>query len=156
MKKYFLVLFIVSIMASCGVTKVERQAQKTFKGDWTLTQVDLPSALVDVELFDDVDSKCFMNSDWHFVSNNNKGSYKLYKDDCSPGTRKFHWNIQENKDNDEFYFTLKHEVDGVNIRKEKRGFRLKLVSLDDTQMVWEENTTHDGRPFTIRMSFSKN
>ncbi|HLS30050.1 MAG TPA: hypothetical protein VK021_04280 [Flavobacteriaceae bacterium] len=154
MKKYMLILCAVVILTSCGVSKAERQTQKTIKGDWTLTHIELPSALVDVNLFEDVDTRCFENSDWHFVSNNNKGSYKLYKNDCQPGTRDFRWNIEEN--NNEFYFTLKHEVDGVNIRHEKRGFRLKLVSLDDNYMVWEENTTYEGKPFPIRISFSKN
>lgn len=154
MKKYMLILFTALILTSCGVSKTERQTQKTLKGDWTLTQIDLPSALVDVDLFEDVDTRCFENSDWNFISNNNKGSYKLYKDNCQPGTRKFRWNIKE--DNNEYFFTLKHEVDGVNIRHEKRGFRLKMISLDDNYMVLEEKTTYDGKPFTIRMNFSKN
>lgn len=156
MKKLILLFAIVGILASCGVSKTERQAQKTFKGDWTLTAVQLPSALVDVALFEDVDTRCFENSEWNFVPNNNKGTYQIFNENCEPGKRKFRWNIEENKSVGEYFFTLKHEVDGVNIRQEKRGFRLKLTYLDDNQMTWEQTVSYEGQPFTIRMNFSKN
>lgn len=156
MRKLILLLVFAGVLASCGVSKTERQAQKTFKGDWTLNSVQLPSALVDVALFDDVDTRCFENSEWNFVPNNNKGTYQIYNENCQTGKRKFRWNIQENKEDGEYYFTLKQEVDGVNIRQEKRGFRLKLVYLDDQQMNWEQTVSYEGKPFTIKMSFSKN
>jgi|SRR5690625_320821 len=155
MRKLFVLLFAVLLIASCGASKTERHAQKTLKGDWTLNRIELPSALVDVSLFEDADTRCFEYSEWNFISNNNKGSYQILKDNCNQGTRKFRWNIQENQ-NGEYYFTLKHEVDGINIRHQKRGFRLKLVSLDENNMILEETTHHEGRPFVIRMSFSKN
>ena len=156
MKKIALFLFVTTMLISCGSSKIERQTQKTFKGNWTLTEVDLPSALVDVNLFDDVDSRCFEHSEWSFVPNNNKGTYKLYQENCNPGTRSFHWNVEENTETGEFSFTLKQEVDGVNIRQEKRGVRLALVSLDDTQMQWEHTVSYEGKPFTIKMNFVRN
>lgn len=156
MKKPILLFFMVVMMLSCGSSKVERQTQKTFKGNWTLTNIELPSALVDVSLFGDADTRCFEYSEWKFVPNNNKGTYQLFQENCNPGTRSFHWNVEENTETGEFYFTLKKEVDGVNIRQEKRGVRLELVSLDETQMQWKHTVSHEGKPFTIRMNFSKN
>lgn len=156
MKNSILILFLVGLLTSCGTSKVERQAQKTFKGDWTLTNVELPSALVDVDVFDDADHRCFEGSNWHFVPNNNTGTYELVGDDCSPDQRKFFWNIQENTDNGEYSFTLKPEAKAAQARKQKSGYRLKLMYLDDTRMTWEQTVTYEGSPFTIKMNFSKN
>lgn len=156
MKKTLFLLGVVLIMASCGASKIERQTQRTFKGDWVLTDVELPSALVDVSLFDDVDTKCFEPSVWHFVPNNNKGNYTIENSDCSPGKRDFHWSVKENSDTGGFDLTLKPEQDGKNAQKVKSGYRLELVELDENQMVWEQTVSYDNEPFTIQMRFSKN
>lgn len=154
MKKTFLVFFVTVLVVSCGVTKTERQAQKSFKGNWTLTDIELPSALVDVSLFQDADTRCFENSDWHFVPNNNKGTYELM--DCEAGKRDFHWSVEENAEDGEYYFTLKPELEGENARKVKSGFRLKLKYLDEDTMQWEQTVSYEGEPFTLKMNFSKN
>src|SRR5699024_299840 len=114
------------------------------------------SGFVDVTLFQDASTNCFVNSDWHFVPNNNKGYYQLYQDDCTPGKRNFRWNVQQNSDSGLFSFTLKPVEEGQNARKTKQGYRMELVSLDNTRMVWEEQVSYEGEPFTIRMTFSKN
>lgn len=158
MKKVVFLFVVTALLISCGSSKMARQAQHTFKGDWTLTDISYPgsSGFVDVILFQDVGTKCFVNSDWHFVSNNNSGTYQLYKSDCSPGKRSFRWNVQENAENGKFYFTLKPSDSGKQARKTKSGFQLELVTLNDTQMVWEETVSYQGKPFVVRMNFSKN
>lgn len=150
---------VVGIMSSCGTTKIERQAQKTFKGDWTLTDISYPNGvgLVDVTLFGDASRKCFLNSNWHFVSNNNKGNYELYGDDCTSGKRTFYWNVKENSDEGLYFFTLKPADTGKDARKSKSGYRLELMSLDETTMVWEETVrTNEGKSLLIHFQFSKN
>lgn len=153
MKKIIVIGFLALLTFSCGVSKVERNTQKMLKGNWTLTEVQLPSALVDVELFDDVDSKCFTHSDWNFIPNNNQGAYELSS--CSQHRQKFHWSIQEGSSS-EFYLLLKPEVDGVKARKVSTGYRLELIGLNEYEMVWEQRVSFEGRPFTIRMNFVKN
>ncbi len=154
MKKILLLFVCTGLLVSCGASKAERQAQKAFKGDWTLTHIKLPSALVDVELLGNADSKCFENSQWHFVPNNNTGSYELFN--CTEGRRDFHWNVQEDSGMGAFYFTLKPEVEGQKARKVKSGYRLRLVNLDDHGMVWEQIVDFEGKPFTIQMNFVRN
>lgn len=156
MRKLILLFCVAAVMVACGSSKIERQAQKAFKGDWTLTNIELPSALVDINLFGDEDIKCFQNSEWHFVSNNNKGSYELYSENCSEGRRDFHWNVVEKSDTGEFYFTLKPEIEGTNAQKVKSGYRLKLSYLEGDQMTWEQVGSLDGDSFRIQMHFSKN
>lgn len=154
MKKIFLLFVLTGVLVSCGVSKAERKAQKAFKGNWTLTDVNIPSALVDVQLLGDQDSKCFQNSQWHFVPNNNSGSYELYN--CAEGGRNFHWSVQEDSGMGTFYFNLKPELEGQKARKVKSGYRLRLVALDDSQMIWEQTVDFEGKPFTIQMSFDRN
>jgi hypothetical protein len=36
-----------------------------------------------------------------------------------------------------------------------QGFRLNLVSLTETSMVWQQTVTLEGKPFVIRMNFTK-
>lgn len=150
---------MTGVMLACGTSKIERQAQRTFKGDWTLTDITYPqnSGFVDVTLFEDASRNCFENSDWHFISNNHKGTYRLYKEGCSPGKRNFRWDVQETSpDSGIFDFTLKPISEGENARKSRKGYRLNLVSLNDSYMVWEQTVSYEGKPFVIRMSFSKN
>ncbi len=157
MKKLAILLLAV-VMGSCASTKVERQAERTFKGDWTLTKITYPnsSGFVDVNLFNDASANCFRNSDWSFISNNNKGSYILNGTNCSSQPQEFVWSVQEVQANSNtFNFTLKPVGEGENARKIDTGFRLNLVNLSENAMVWEQNVTYNGEPFLIRMQFNK-
>lgn len=159
MKRIFLILFTVVLLTSCASTKSSRQALFAVKGGWTLKDISFPGSdgFVDVVFFGDADARCFKNSDWFFITNNHRGNYQLYKGDCSPGKRMFSWNVIEDKSSPtKFSVTLKSEVEGMNIRKVTTGYRFKLVSINEDQMVWEEKTTFDGEPFTVRMNFIRN
>ncbi len=156
--KKIAILLLIAVMGSCASTKVERQAERTFKGDWTLTKITYPnsSGFVDVNLFNDASANCFRNSDWSFISNNNKGSYILSGTDCSSQPQEFVWSVQEVQANsNSFNFTLKPVDDGENARKIDTGFRMSLVNLSENAMVWEQNVTYNGEPFLIRMQFNK-
>ena len=78
MKKILLVLFTVLLLVSCKSksvteTKLDRTSQVAIKGDWTISSVTFPgSDYMKVTSFDLADSKCFVGSVWHFISNNNK------------------------------------------------------------------------------------
>ncbi len=157
MKKLIFVFLLAGLVASCGTTKIERQAQRTFKGDWTLTNITYPgsSGFVDVTLFDDASRQCFLNSKWHFISNNNSGYYQLFKSDCNPGKRPIQWNVVGNSDSGLFYFTLKRAEKGRDARQAKSGSKLELVTLTQNYMVWEETVSFEGEPFVIKFEFSK-
>ncbi len=156
MRKIILTFVVVGLMASCGVTKTERQAQKSLKGDWSLTNITYPgsSGFVDVTLFNDATTRCFRDSDWHFISNNHKGSYQLYKENCAPGKRFFRWDIVLASDG-QYYFSLKPVQQDENARKVETGYRLNVVQLDATQMILEETVSYNGNPFKIRLTFNK-
>ncbi|MGO2358298.1 lipocalin family protein [Mesonia sp.] len=158
MKKTILLLLVAIVAVSCGTTKIERQAERTFKGDWTLTKISYPNStgFVDVTLFQDAPSKCFTNSSWNFVSNNNKGNYMLNGAGCDDATRGFVWSVQEIDESTGLYtFSLKVVEEGENARKVDTGYRLKLVSLSENNMTWEQTVSYEGKPFLIIMDFVK-
>ncbi|MAN26581.1 MULTISPECIES: lipocalin family protein [Mesonia] len=158
MKKVFSVVALCLLLVACGTTKIERQAERTFTGDWTLTDITYPnsSGFVDVTLFQDASSNCFRNSSWNFINNNNKGTYTLSGADCMGGTRNFVWAVREETPDSGLYdFTLKPVQEGENARKINTGFKLNLVSLNENNMVWEQTVSYEGQPFKIRMNFIK-
>ncbi|HBK82204.1 MAG TPA: hypothetical protein DDZ41_01175, partial [Flavobacterium sp.] len=53
-------------------TKVDNKTERVIKGNWVVSNVSFPgSEVIKVTSFDLADSKCFVNSSWNFVSNNN-------------------------------------------------------------------------------------
>ncbi|HET8837542.1 MAG TPA: lipocalin [Flavobacteriaceae bacterium] len=159
MKKIVSLLFVAVLLSSCGATKVERQAQKTLKGNWTLNRISYPNSqgIFKVNLFNDVSASCFTGSDWSFIPNNNHGTYTITDGSCATGDRNFIFDVIETvPDSGIFDFTLKPVGEDENPRKINTGYRLNLVSLSEMEMVWEQNVSLEGKPFTIRMHFSKN
>lgn len=159
MKKIVSLLFVAVLLSSCGATKVERQAQKTLKGNWTLNRISYPNSkgIFKVNLFNDVSASCFTGSDWSFIPNNNHGTYTITDGSCATGDRNFIFDVIETvPDSGIFDFTLKPVGEDENPRKINTGYRLNLVSLSEMEMVWEQVVSLEGKPFTIRMHFSKN
>ena len=83
MKKILFILLLLTAFISCKSTstvntKLDNKTERMLKGDWTLTSVNYPnSEYFQVNSFNIEDSKCFVNSNWSFVSNNNKGEMSL-------------------------------------------------------------------------------
>lgn len=158
MKKLILILFSGVLLSSCGASEVVREARATFDGAWTLTNISFPgsSENLNVTLFNDAIAECFTNSDWMFVSNNNTGSYEVTNTDCNTDTRFFIWSISDEGMAGNFDLLLKPTDADYNSTTGDSGFRLNLVTVSQTSMVWEQNITFEGSPFTIRMNFNKN
>lgn len=150
--------FAIAFMASCGTPKVVKEAEKTFRGAWTLNSITYPGATgqFDVTLFSDTSKMCFENSDWFFVANNNSGNYTIVNSGCPSGERNFKWTIQEvNPQTGNYDFLLKPVNEKGRSETGNTGFRVNLVNLTDTIMTWEQTVSLDGNPFTIRMNFNK-
>lgn len=159
MKKSILLFFVAALFTSCGATKIERQAQRTLKGEWMLNRISYPNSqgIFKVSLFDDASASCFTGSSWSFVPNNNHGIYTITDANCATGERQFIFDVIETvPDTGIFDFTLKPVGDKENPRKVNTGYRMNLVSLSATNMVWEQYVTLEGEPFTIRLHFVSN
>ncbi len=140
---------LLVVLVSCGgPSKVAKEARKTFYPNNTGT--------FDVTLFNDASASCFEGSTWDFVSNNNRGTYEVSGADCVAGTRYYIWSIdEENTPQGMYDFLLKPVNENYKSTNGNQGFRLNLVSLTGTSMVWEQTVTLEGSPFVIRMMFTK-
>lgn len=159
MKKLLFVIMATFLVASCGPTKQATEARKTFKGDWVLNSITYPNnpGNFNVTLFNEASASCFQGSAWSFVSNNNTGTYTLQGPACSnAGERYFNWSIdEENTAAGTFDFLLKPTDDRNRSTTGNQGFRINLTQLSETSMTWEQTVTLEGKPFMIRMNFTK-
>ncbi|APU70008.1 MAG: lipocalin family protein [Bacteroidota bacterium] len=159
MKKFLILFTMAALVFSCGPSKVAKEARKTFDGSWTLNSVTYPNnpGEFNVTLFNTASASCFENSNWDFVSNNNRGTYTVNGVGCDGGSNYFIWSIdEENTPSGVYDFLLKPTNEDYKSTTGNQGFRLNLKSLSDTNMVWEQTVSLDGSPFTIRMNFTKN
>lgn len=158
MKKTIFLGLILLFAVACGPGKVAKEARATFDGGWVLTDVTYPnnSGEFNVTLLNDVSAECMENSTWDFVSNNNRGSYTVVGADCDSGERNFIWSIDDaNAQADSYDFLLKPTDDNYDSTTGDQGFRMNLVSLSGSSMIWEQTVTLEGSPFVIRMNFNK-
>ena len=158
MKKIiFLTLTVALLLVSCGSSKTVRTSKKVMKGEWTLNDISYDKyGTFRITFFNDATKDCMIGSDWKFVPNNNSGIYTIQNVNCITGDRDFIFTIQEiNEENGLYDFLLK-PVDKKGKSASNRGFRLKLVQLSDTNMVWEQEASLDGKTITMTLNFQKN
>lgn len=159
MRKIIILTFVTALLTSCGATKIERQAQQTLKGEWILNKVSYPDSqgVFMVNLFNDASASCFIGSNWSFVSNNNHGTYSINDANCATGQRHFIFDVIETSSGSGLFdFTLKPVAEKANPRKQDTGYRMNLVRLSGSDMIWEQAVSLDGDLFTIRLHFTRN
>lgn len=155
MKKIVLILLALSLVA-CGSSKIVRTSKKVIKGDWLLNSITYDKAgTYNVKLFNDASKACFEDSTWKFIPNNNTGAYTIEGSNCETGTRNFIFTIQEIDEATGLYDFLLKPTDAKGKSETNQGFRLKLTSLSDAVMQWQQTVSVDGAPFTISMNFNK-
>ena len=142
MKKIVIVMLLVGLVIGCKSksatsTKLDNKTEVALKGNWKISSVTYPgSEYIKVTSFAIEDSKCFVESEWNFISNNNKGSMALKKSGCSAYGTVITWYV-----NKEGYMVLKFLDDGLKSKKVKEGYIVKLsnVSENTFQLVDQIN-----------------
>lgn len=156
MKKLLLILFTLSLLMSCGVSKTLKTSKKVIKGDWTLNKIDYSAVgTFNVTLLNDVSKECFEGSTWQFVSNNYSGTYVINNTSCSTGERYFNFDIKEIDEQTGLYDFLLKPTNKKGKSDTNKGVRFKLTALTDSNMQWQQTTYQDGKPFIINMNFIK-
>ncbi|WP_111707778.1 lipocalin family protein [Lutibacter citreus] len=157
MKKIiFLTVLVCGILASCGTSKTVRTSKKIMKGEWTLNDVSYDKyGTFRITFFDDATKDCMIGSDWKFIPNNNTGIYTINNANCITGNRDFIFTIDEINEETGLYDFLLKPVDGKGKSASNRGYRLKLIQLSDTNMVWEQAASLDGKTINMTLKFSK-
>ena len=158
MKKAALLVLSTLFLISCGSSAVVKEARATMNGDWMLNSITYPGneENLQVTLLNDVPAKCLENSSWNFISNNNTGSYEPAGLGCQQGPNFFIWSVSEVDEAGGNYDLLFKPTDADHKSTTgNQGYRLNLTNLSGDRMVWEQTINFEGKPFTIRMNFTK-
>lgn len=144
------------MVLSCGTSKTVRDSKKVVKGFWTLNSITYDQAgKYNVTLLNDTSKNCFEGSTWQFIPNNNTGTYSINETSCTTGVRNFVFTIQEVNPQTGLYDFLLKPTDAKYKSDTNQGFRLSLMSLSDTSMVWGQTVYVEDKPFAITMNFVK-
>src|SRR5690606_12283899 len=109
---------------SATSTKLDNKVESAIKGNWQISNVMFAgSDYMKVNSFDLADSKCFIGSQWKFVSNNNKGNFALNSPDCTSYSTPITWFI-----NKEGQFVMKI-LDEAKAKKVKSGYVLSVANV---------------------------
>lgn len=119
---YAMFILLIACKSNSPVeTKLDNRTESSLKGDWVIRSVNYPgSDYIKVNSFELADSKCFILSDWHLVSNNNKGTITLTNGSCISFSSDITWYI--NKDNQ---FVMKI-LNADKAKKVSQGYVLML------------------------------
>jgi hypothetical protein len=146
----FTVLFFACKSKSATNTRLDSKTQVAMKGNWTITSVTYPgSDVIKVTSFDLADSKCFVGSNWKFISNNNKGNFALNSASCTAYSTPITWFI--NKDGQ---FVLK-VLDESKSKKIKEGYVLGVANITDNSFQLVDNINVGGKSTNVVYQFQR-
>ena len=156
MKKIMLLFALAILNFACKTqspvgTSLDKRSEVAIKGNWTISEVTYPgSEYIKVNSFDVADSKCFVGSNWKFVSNNNSGTMALTKGDCIAFETKITWLI--NKDG---LFVMKFVEAGEKAKRVKEGVVLTVANQTDTSFQLIDRVNIGGKSIAIIYQFQK-
>lgn len=156
MKKIILISFLSVLILSCKSTnsatstKVDSQSQTAIKGEWVISSVNYPgSEVIKVTSFDLADSKCFIGSNWKFVSMSNKGSLTLNSPSCTAYSTPITWFI-----NKEGEFVLKI-LDEAKAKTVKSGYVLRVANQTEKSFQLVDQINVAGKMTAVVYQFDK-
>lgn len=156
MKKSILLLLLAIFALSCKSksatnTKLNNKAEVIMKGEWSISSVSYPgSDYIKVNSFDLADSKCFVGSQWKFISNNNKGNMALNSPSCTSFSSPITWFV-----NEEGQVVLKI-INDTKSKKVLTGYVLKLANLSENSFQLIDKINVGGKSVDVVYQFSKN
>lgn len=155
--KQLLIIGLFALLAvgckstSATTTKLDRSSQSAIKGNWMISSVSYPGqSAIAVNSFGIADSQCFVNSNWKFVSNNNKGNMELTKSDCPAFASPITWFI--NKDGQ---FVLKVLSAGEKAKRVRDGYILGVANQSETSFQLIDKIDVGGKMTDVVYQFQK-
>ena len=152
----YIFLFLIAFLGckSTGIvnTKLDNKTERMLKGDFTITSVNFPgSDFLKVTSFNLSDSKCFIGSDWSFISNNNKGEMKINNPStsCQNFSSPITWYI--NKDGN-FVFKI---INDYKAKEVNTGFVLSVKNTTATSFDLVDSINVAGEKKEITYSFKR-
>lgn len=155
--KYTFTIIMAFLLTSCGSAYLANKVESQFKGDWVLESVSFPdsSGFFDVEFYGVADINCFQNSIWKFIPNNSTGEFTLDGNNCPKARQKFTWYVDSATAKNTYPEILLKVTTGQKAKNVDRGTRIRIKSLLEDRMVWEQSTMFNDEEITIEMIFSK-
>jgi len=164
MKKIILLLAFTAVLVSCKSTNstipntvstpsagLDNKAEIALKGDWTLTKVSyIGSEYFKATSFQLADSKCFEGSQWHFISNNNKGEMTLNATGCPEFSSPIIWSVSKEK-----MFSLKI-INDLKAKEVKVGYYLLLQNQTEKSFELSDRINVGGKLTEILYHFERN
>jgi hypothetical protein len=156
MKKNILILIVSVFVFSCKSkspveTKLDMKTEVALKGNWIITSVTYPgSDYIKITSFNVEDSKCFVESEWNFISNNNKGSMVLKKNGCRSYSTPITWYV-----NKEGNMILKFLDEGLKSKKIKEGYIVKVSNVSETTFQLIDKINVGGKLTDVVYQFQK-
>ena len=156
MKKAILLVLITVFAVGCKSksvtnTKLDNGNERKLKGEWNISSVTYPGAdYIKVTSFDVADSKCFVGSQWKFVSNNNKGNVALTKSGCASFSSPITWFV--NKDAE---FVLKVLNADIKAKKVREGYVLHVANQTETSFQLIDKITVGGKLTDVVYQFQR-
>lgn len=155
-KSLLLLLFSIALIGSgCKSTsvtntKLDGKTERMLKGNWIITSVDFPgSDYLKITSFNIEDSKCFVGSNWSFISNNNEGEMSLNSVNCKSFSSPITWYV-----NTDGNFVLKiinnHKAKEVN-----SGYILKLTNVTENSFNLIDKVNVAGSVKNITYTFQR-
>ena len=150
-------LFLATLVACKSTapavnTKLDNKTERMLKGNWTITSVSYPGDdFFKVNSFNLADSKCFIGSNWNFISNNNKGTMSVNNPNttCKEFSSPITWYV-----NREGNFVLKiindHKAKEVNY-----GFVLNVNDVSENSFNLVDKINVSGAIKNIKYTFQR-
>lgn len=155
MKKIILLFLLSILLVNCKSksvtnTKLDIKSEVAIKGNWKISNITFPgSDVIKVTSFDLADSKCFIGSNWKFVSNNNKGNFSLNNSSCTSYSTPITWYI-----NKEGNFVMKI-LDESKAKTVKSGYILKVANQTETSFELIDKINVAGKITDVVYQFEK-
>ncbi|WP_430613697.1 lipocalin family protein [Flavobacterium sp. JP2137] len=152
MKKLIVLSAMALFMVSCKPT-MDAKSQVGLKGNWTLTHVKhIGGEFVKVNSFNIADSKCFIGSQWKFVSNNNSGSLSLTSGaDCPEFDSNFKWTISPSGE-----FSFKFVDQGEKAKHVTTGYALRVANQSESSFQLVDKIAVGGQTSDVIYQFQRN
>ena len=159
MKILSTLIITVMVLFSCSTSKELTKQKENLKGSWTLTEydfVDDNKQHYGVKAFDGKNIKCFVDSKWNFIPNNNTGKYTLNNEtSCNGSTTSIVWSLQKG-DDDNTYLAFKQVADGIKSKKITYGYKMRLMESTENSFSAISEVPFAGKKFQVRYKFNKN
>lgn len=156
MKNAIYVLFLAVVFVGCKPkeqvvsTKVDNKIAAKLKGAWTVSSVTFPgSDYIKVTSFETADSKCFVNSEWNFIPNNDKGDFVLNAPSCTAFSSPITWYISSEGD---FVMKILKET---KARKVTEGYLLKIRNQSENSFQLVDQANVGGKIVEVVYHFQK-